>query len=248
MSNFAVPPQAPTPSGTLHAPPSQWPTVIGSIAIAFGAIGAMMSLWGLVSTTIMSSMSSPGMPAGFTIPPEMTTFTIVDSLLGLVFAGMLIVGGIATVRRRGGGVKLLRNYAIVRLVLVIPLTVTQGVLTYRMMEQMVAALEKAEAEAQAEEDAGAAQSSGNAADTDAGGTDAPAADAAGKPAQGASSKPAASGTSGPPVAAVKQIMMVSGVGGSVCSGLLAAVWPTVLLVLLSSGRRKDEVSTWPRGL
>lgn len=224
--------------------------VIGSIAIAFGAIGALMSLWGLVSSTIMSSMSSPGMPAGFTIPPEMTTFTIVDSLLGLVFAGMLIVGGIATVRRRAGGVRLLRNYAIVRLVLVIPLTVTQGVLTYRMMEQMVEAMEKAEAEAAAEKDGSTEQSSGNAAGADSGGTAAPAGDAnaADAPAPGTSPRPAASASAGPPVAAVKQIMIASGVGGTACWGLLAAVWPTVLLVLLANGRRKDEVSTWPRGL
>ena len=44
----------------------------------------------------------------------------------------------------------LRNYAIIRLVLVVPLTVTQGVLTYRVMDQMVAAIEKSEADKQAE--------------------------------------------------------------------------------------------------
>lgn len=225
--------------------------VIGSIAIAFGAIGAMMSLWGLASSTFLSSLSSPGMPPGFTIPPELTTFTVVDSLLGLVLAAMLVTGGIATVRRRAGGVKLLRNYAIIRLVLVIPLTVTQGVLTARMMDQMIAALEKAEADADAEADTGAAQADGAAATADAGtapATDASATDATDTPAPAPAPKRAASGNAGPPVAVVKQVMMASTVGGTACAGLLAAVWPTVLLVLLANGRRKDEVSAWPRGL
>lgn len=248
MSNFAVPPQAPTPSGTHHAPPSQWPMVIGSIAIAFGAIGAMMSLWGLASSTFLSSLSSPGMPPGFTMPPELTTFTVVDSLLGLVLAAMLVTGGIATVRRRAGGVKMLRNYAIIRLVLVIPLTVTQGVLTARMMDQMIAALEKAEADDDAEADTGAAQADGAAATADVGAAPAAANDASATDAPAPAPKPAASGNAGPPVAAVKQVMMASAVGGTACAGLLAAVWPTVLLVLLANGRRKDEIESWPRGL
>jgi hypothetical protein len=219
--------------------------VIGSIAIAFGAIGAMMSLWGLASSTFLSS---PGMPPGFTMPPELTTFTVVDSLLGLVLAAMLVTGGIATVRRRAGGVKLLRNYAIIRLVLVIPLTVTQAVLTARMMDQMIAALEKAEADADAEADTGAAQADGAAATAEAGTAPAADNDASATDAPAPAPKPAASGNAGPPVAAVKQVMMASAVGGTACAGLLAAVWPTVLLVLLANGRRKDEVSAWPRGL
>jgi len=227
--------------------------VIGSIAIAFGAIGAMLSLWGLASSTFLSSLSSPGMPPGVTMPPELTTFTVVDSLLGLALAAMLVTGGIATVRRRAGGVKLLRSYAIIRLVLVIPLTVTQGLLTARMMDQMAAALEKAEADADAEADTGAAQAGDAAATADAGtapatATDASATDATDTPAPAPAPKPAASGNAGPPVAAVKQVMMASAVGGTACAGLLAAVWPTVLLVLLANGRRKDEVSSWPRGL
>jgi len=227
--------------------------VIGSIAIAFGAIGAMLSLWGLASSTFLSSLSSPGMPPGVTMPPELTTFTVVDSLLGLALAAMLVTGGIATVRRRAGGVKLLRSYAIIRLVLVIPLTVTQGLLTARMMDQMAAALEKAEADADAEADTGAAQAGDAAATADAGtapatATDASATDATDTPAPAPAPKPAASGNAGPPVAAVKQVMMATAVGGTACAGLLAAVWPTVLLVLLANGRRKDEVSSWPRGL
>ena len=258
MSRFAAPPQVPSPSATGHAPPSQWPVVIGSIAIAFGAIGAVMSLWGLLSSTLLSSVSAAGMPAGFTMPPELTTFTIVDSLLGLVFAGMLVVGGIATLRRRAGGVRLLRNYAILRLLLVIPLTATQGVLTHRMLEQMVAAMEEAETDAEAGKGAGADPANGDtatsearsapAAAADATGDDAPGDEAADKPARGASPKPAASGRSAAPAATMNQIMTVGAIGGTVCAGVGAAIWPTVLLVLLSRSRRKDEVSAWPKGL
>lgn len=201
--------------GAPHVPPSQWPTTIGSIAIIFGAIGALMSLWGLASSTIMSAMTTPGMPAGFAIPAEMTTFNLVDSLLGLAFAAMLIVGGIATLRRRRNGPRVLRTYAIIRLVLVVPLSVTQGYLSSRMMEKVVAAMERTESATQPAQD-----------------TDA---DAAPAPAKNA----------GPPPAMMKQIMTFSAVGGTVCAGLLSAVWPTVLLVLLANGRRKDEIAGWP---
>lgn len=221
MTRFDAPPQAPMPSGTQYSQPSQWPTTIGAFAIAIGALGGLVSLWGIVSSTLLWSATAPGMPEGFKVPPEMTTFTVVDSLLGLVFAGMLLVGGIATIRRRTGGPKLLRNYAIIRLVLVVPLTVTQGVLTYRVMDQMVVAIEKSEADKQAEKQ--------DAADAD------------------GAAQPAPAKSAGPPMAAMKQIMSISAVGGTVCSGLLAAVWPTVLLVLLANARRKEEVAGWQPG-
>ena len=126
MSSFPTPPQAPASGSSAYAPPSQWPTTIGAISIVYGALGGILALYGLVSSVLLGAGSAPGVPQGFEVPSEVKAFSVLDAFFGLLFAAMLILGGIAVIRRRGGGVKLLRSYAIARLVLLVPLAVGAG--------------------------------------------------------------------------------------------------------------------------
>jgi len=128
--------------------PSQWPTVIGVIAIVYGALGGIGAVWGLVSLA-MPTISSPGVPVDFKVRADVMAISIVDGSIGRLFAAMLAIGGISLMRRHANGVRWLRRYAILRLVLLVPLAIGTGWSSAVTVQDMLGAIEQKSKEAAA---------------------------------------------------------------------------------------------------
>ncbi len=111
-----APPVRPGPIGVAPKPPS-WPTVIGVIAIAFGALGAFGGLWGIAAPFFMDAMGRfmPQGDAGIESFREHAVHSAIYSGVATCLAVLLIVGGAHLVRRRTSSVRLLRVYAVLRI-------------------------------------------------------------------------------------------------------------------------------------
>ena len=127
--------------------PSEWPTVVGTIAIVYGALGGLIAAGGFVLEPLLAGTANAGVPDGFQPPAEVTAISLIDGLLGIVFATMLVWGGVLLAKRRKAGAGLLRAYAIARLSIVIPLAVGQA-----WAGNLTATAVLAEIERQAEEE------------------------------------------------------------------------------------------------
>lgn len=308
MSSFPTPPQAPATGSSAYAPPSQWPTTIGAISIVYGALGGILALYGLVSSVLLGAGSAPGVPQGFEVPSEVKAFSVLDAFFGLLFAAMLILGGIAVIRRRGGGVKLLRSYAIARLVLLVPLAVGAGWAGSVTAKAMFETIEQQSQPDTAEdgqsqpnqsgpEASGAGEESGMGEAVSADGMTVTSKDGNievvggtvestdngttvitnsgggrvvittsgdgdsssvvvtrggskddAKAVGSRSKKQTPEEANAEAVKMMKPFMGALLVGSTACSALLAAIWPIVLLVVLSNAQRKAEASAWASGL
>lgn len=95
-----APAAPPTQRGTAprHQRPPMWPTVIGTISIILGASGVLMSLWAIV---MMVLLSGPGASLpGAAVTPRIVWLTSISGVLGALVAGVLLVAGVQTCRRR----------------------------------------------------------------------------------------------------------------------------------------------------
>jgi len=299
MNEFTNPSQVPSMDGSNPTPQSQWPAVIGAIAIAFGCIVGIGALWSVISTFMLPPSASPGVPVEFVIPDGVKTWVVIDCFLGFVFSTMLLVGGLSVIRRRAGGVTMLRSYAIIRLVALIPLAIGQGWASSATAEAMFEAMEKQSqadaASASSDTPASAGSESDTAAEADGGGIVAEGDAAAtnggmkvtskdgtvevsggtvesrnstttvitdskgtrvvisGTGSDGSSKVVVTKGGKGPPsnaqaMRAMEPFMPAIMFASTACAALLAAIWPIVLLVVLSNARRKEEVRAWPAGI
>lgn len=125
MSTFgAVPPTGPTPGAPFQSEETlKWPGLIGGLSIAFGIITLLGSCCGSVGMAVMPfALGAAGMNMG-PIPGAIVAWMAFDVVASLALGFMLFSGGIGTLRRRAGGPRMLLRYAVVRLVLVVPLLV-----------------------------------------------------------------------------------------------------------------------------
>ena len=148
VTQMSTPPEVPFHSNAAATQPTQWPTVIGVIAIIYGALGGIGAVWGLVSLA-MPTISSPGVPVDFKVRADVMAISIVDGSIGLLFAAMLAIGGISLMRRHANGVRWLRRYAILRLVLLVPLAIGTGWASAVTVQDMLGAIEQKSKEAAA---------------------------------------------------------------------------------------------------
>lgn len=120
----------------LDRPARQWPTVIGILAILWGGLGCVSGVWSLIA-----DLAGLAPTPGLTGPLERAV-----GVLGLLIAGLLVVGGIQLLRRKPAGVQLIRAW--------VPLSLIVGLigvgLLYRNRDAFEAAAEEA-LERQAEE-------------------------------------------------------------------------------------------------
>ncbi len=133
----------PTVPGPLGRPPRQvaWPAPIGIIAIVFGAVGALMSVYGAVMPWMMSSWSfyTPGTAKTFDPFAAMRHWALWLSVvngIGVLVAAMLLAGGIGLLMRRAWGATLLVAWAIVRIPFAVALTFLTVVMQQEQMEGM----------------------------------------------------------------------------------------------------------------
>jgi uncharacterized protein YceK len=116
-----LPPITPDPTHEEPAP-SNWPTWFGVISIVFGALlllgSCCGSIWMLMAPSVMARMAGMEMPE---VPAVMKWVTVLDMPVSLVLGALLIFGGIRLLRRRQSGRTLLMRYAVIRIVLAVPL-------------------------------------------------------------------------------------------------------------------------------
>jgi hypothetical protein len=107
----AYPPIVPQP---LASDPRDavWPGWIGGLSIGFGVLGLFGICCGVAGLGSASALS--GITGSEPVPPPtlIVVPTLVGGMIGAAFSIMLLVGGINTLRRRPGGPRMLRNYAI----------------------------------------------------------------------------------------------------------------------------------------
>jgi membrane protein implicated in regulation of membrane protease activity len=100
---------------------SSWPGWIGGISIAIGGLTLLASCCGMAGIFSMKLMSG-AMPIKFPdAPPALLLGMGVDLVASLVLSAFLLLGGIATLRRRSSGPRQLRRYAYIRIGLALPL-------------------------------------------------------------------------------------------------------------------------------
>ena len=142
----SVPVAPPTSPGPLPAPPHQsaWPTVIGIIAVIFGALGLLGGCMGIGGALVMpllaewmeSMPGTKGQAAGMEAMGEWTGWMVGDAILGGVLAALLLVAGIRLLQRRFSCRKLCFTWAIPK----IPYVIASTVLGYFVQQANLEAL------------------------------------------------------------------------------------------------------------
>ena len=125
---------------------SAWPTVLGIIAIVFGALSVLGGCWGVVSPFVFKKLidAIPETAAGdlgeATIPFEITAdwqgWIIAGSLLTTGLAVLLLIAGIGLLKRRRWGVDAAWWWVVLKMIFV----VVNAAVAYQMQQDIYAAL------------------------------------------------------------------------------------------------------------
>jgi len=151
-SMTGMPPPVPPQFESVRAPDTdQWPGIIGTIAIIFGAAGTLQNGCGVAASLFQKQIYSMFADA---IPAAADSFAAQNaaserylwlnvglSLLATLVAVMLLVGGIRLLRRRASSVALLRAWAVAKLVLALLLAGYGVVIFASQLEMMQAELQ-----------------------------------------------------------------------------------------------------------
>ena len=145
MSEEQSPQPAPTPPTEAPPPapaPTTWPSVLGTIAIILGALGAFGSLIGLAAAIgvprlfedIMPAEAAAAMQAGSLHPAAMCALQGVTAAAAI----LLLVAGARLLQRRRSGAALLRRWAWVKIVLVLVSTGVSAIMARSQFAAMQA--------------------------------------------------------------------------------------------------------------
>ncbi len=127
-----VPPTQPGPIVAREVP-SNWPSVLGVIAIVFGALGTLGGIWGALSPLFIDWMADrmpANQAAAMEAAGEQMTWTVVLSLAFTALAIGLLIAGIGLLRRRRWAIGASQIWAILKILVVIASTALQ----YQMAE------------------------------------------------------------------------------------------------------------------
>ncbi len=118
-----TPPTLPTPALQQHLRgPSQWPTVIGVLAIIFGAFEVLGGCVGIVSPWFMSVMVEvlpQEQSLGMAAMVEWGGWMVASSLAGLGIGVLLLLGGVSLMQRRPRGRTMCLTWALLRIPVVV---------------------------------------------------------------------------------------------------------------------------------
>ncbi len=137
-----TPPTVPTPALQQHLRrPSQWPTVIGVLAIIFGAFEVLGGCGGIVLPWFISAMVEAlpeEQPLGMAAMVEWGRWMVAGSLAGLGLGVLLLVGGVRLMQRRPRGRTLCLTWAALRM----PVVVFGLVVGYLMQQDHLVAMQE----------------------------------------------------------------------------------------------------------
>jgi hypothetical protein len=133
----------PTEAARMDTPqqPSSWPTVLGVIAVAFGILGILGGLWGIIAPFVMNAMIAamgPSPPTAMIETMQQSkAWTVVASLLNVIVAILLLSGGVGLLKRRGWAPRVSMAWAVLKMVLVMVGVGIGYVVQQRMAETMI---------------------------------------------------------------------------------------------------------------
>ncbi len=119
----------PTEPGDAPERRSTWPTVIGIIAVVFGALGLLDDCLELVSNMFFASLgdSTQGMSeedkAQFEVMRQYAVPTVIMTVVGTVLSAWLLVAGIGVLRRRPWSRGAAVGWAVAKILYTIPVSV-----------------------------------------------------------------------------------------------------------------------------
>ena len=158
MSQFQENPyQAPamTPpvhGGDIPTGPKTWPTVIGVIMIIVASLGLLQNVCGGIVGVLMPALiqsmpaeaaDDPSFKAQIEIGKRFLPFQIANAVVLLALGVLLLMAGIATVKRKRVAVKYSRVWAVARILWAFPAAVA----TYFIMVETIKTMEQAAADA-----------------------------------------------------------------------------------------------------
>jgi amino acid transporter len=123
-----------TPSGPAMAPPtdyqepflqpqsSNWPKIIGIIAIVFGAVASLFGVLGLLAQLMVDKLAEvvpDEQKEAMTASMQNQGMNILSTVLQLGAAVLLIVGGVKLLGRKRSGVSICRAWAVLKILVVI---------------------------------------------------------------------------------------------------------------------------------
>ena len=128
----------PTHPGAITAParPSNWPVVIGIIAIVVGAGGILGGLWGAAAPVPMGWFSWAMVPGQAESLHAWLPWTVSSSLASAAVAILLLLGGIKLVKRHPAAPGLLRVWAILKLPMAVFVTIV-GIMVQKEQFEVV---------------------------------------------------------------------------------------------------------------
>jgi len=135
----AVPPRERLPFEPVARSPL-WPTVLGVIAVVFGALGAIGACFRMLSLLIMQPLGQAaarqGQPDPFAFMSDWAGWIVTVSVAALLVAGMLLAGGIGLLRRAAWGRGVILAWVVAKMILVI----AQVFMNFEMQKDQMAAL------------------------------------------------------------------------------------------------------------
>ncbi|MFO0963236.1 MAG: hypothetical protein U0625_10075 [Phycisphaerales bacterium] len=111
------------PEVPMTAQDLRWPSWFGGISIAYGGLMVLAiccGSFGLLAAQFAGKLSGADFPGP---PKEIGIIFAIDAVISIVLGAMLLLGGIALLRRRAKGRVYLVRFAVARVVLAVPLFV-----------------------------------------------------------------------------------------------------------------------------
>lgn len=127
-------PSAPPTQRSSVGPPqarSTWPTVLGVLGIVLGILGTLGGLWAAIAPWTLNRWLAGADPgsASWAVQERWAILNTIFGVVGLAVAVLLLVAGIALVRRRASAMTLWRVWAVAKIV-----TGTVGIVFSAMMQ------------------------------------------------------------------------------------------------------------------
>jgi hypothetical protein len=129
----AYPPMTAT-GGPFHREPSNWPSVLGVIAIIFGVLAILGGLWGMVSplfVRVFKDLMPREAAAPFDQIQSWGAWMVLNGAVMTTLAGLLLTVGIGLMRRKAWSIPWARVWAVAKMVFV----VSQIALQYQIQRE-----------------------------------------------------------------------------------------------------------------
>ena len=142
----AQPVAPPIQPGTITSPqrPTNWPKVVGTMAIVLGSGGILVGLWTaaspfamrLIEWALKLSQPSAVVDRQVAVMEAGLPWTVASSLIATAIATLLLLGGIRLNKRKRSSMRLLKFWAVAKIPLVVIVTIA-GVLMQELQFEVM---------------------------------------------------------------------------------------------------------------